>query len=821
MIGGYQLIAGSRFLLASLIMDAVLGDATKYQRRHTLDRMTNGFGLDDAYSTTLSRIREQKGNKVKLGMGTLMWVSRSKRPLRAEELCHALAVKVGTTGLNVHSVPSIRTLLSCTLGLVTIDEQALTVRLVHFTLQEYLAAHPELFITPHAMMAEICLTYLNFQSVCELSTTLHAIPPTTPFLHYASCNWGFHASKEMTEGVEHLALQHLLRDANHISADILLREPGVDFLSRWDRCKGRHPDLQGFTGLHCISYIGITEIAISMVDMKRWDMNGRDSNGATPLIWAAKYGNYTLAKLLLEQGGANPTLSDKQGLTPLAHAAKAGQREVVKLFLERGDVTPELSDEDGRTSLSYAAEYGHEDVVKTLLELVGVNPNLADKYGWTPLSYAARFGHEGVAKILLERGDVNPDSSDKHGRTPLSYAAGSGHEGLVKILLEREGVSRNSSNNHGRTPLSYAAGSGGEGVVKILLGQPDVDPDSLDKYSRTPLSYAAGSGHEGVVEIFLEQDVIPDSLDRYSRTPLSYAAGSGHDGVVKILLTRADVKPDSPDSCGRTPLSHAARAGHEGVVKLLLVREDANPDWSDTHSRAALLHVAGTGDGGVVKILLEREDVNPDSSDEYGRTPLSYAAGSGHEGVVKMLLERADVSPNSPDKCGRTPLSHAAKSGHEGVEILLGRVDVKLGSSGVCGQTPRSLAAGPGCTGLVKLLSEPRPFNHQASPNSDVSQQISVPAVRAPEKVGLVLVSRQEGIISDTKHITEVISLSHSDRSSLNQPQAAPSSSVLRPTLTPNTTPDPAITQPPRRLKRDQSVPPPLRRSKRKRLPLS
>ncbi|PUU72383.1 ankyrin repeat-containing domain protein, partial [Tuber borchii] len=203
-------------------------------------------------------------------------------------------------------------------------------------------------------------------------------------------------------------------------------------------------------------------------------------------------------------------------------------------------------------------------------------------------------------------------------------------------------------------------------------------------------------------------------------------------------------------------------------------------------------------------------DVNPDSSDEYGRTPLSYAAGSGHEGVVKMLLERADVSPNSPDKYGRTPLSHAAKSGHEGVGILLGRVDVKLGSSGVCGQTPLLLAAGPGCTGLVKPLSEPRPFRRQASPNSDVSQQISAPAVRAPEKVELVLVSRQEGIISDIRH-----------QSSLNQLQVAPSSSVLRPTLTPNTTPEPAITQPPMRPKRDQSAPPPLRRSKRKRLLVS
>ena len=168
-------------------MDAVLADVTRHQRRQTQYKMTSGFGLDDAYSATLDHIREQKGSRVKLGMEALMWISCSERQLKAGELCHALGVELGATNLNVDNIPSIGALLSCTLGLVTIDEPESTVRLVHFTLQEYLVVHPNLFITPHSMMAEICLTYLNFQSVCELSTALGTIPSTMPLLHYASC----------------------------------------------------------------------------------------------------------------------------------------------------------------------------------------------------------------------------------------------------------------------------------------------------------------------------------------------------------------------------------------------------------------------------------------------------------------------------------------------------------------------------------------------------------------------------------------------------------------------------------------------------------
>ncbi|RPA98765.1 hypothetical protein L873DRAFT_1010727 [Choiromyces venosus 120613-1] len=235
-------------------------------------------GLQDAYSATLHRINEQKGSRRKLAMEALMWISHSERPLKAEELCHALAVEAGTTDLEVDDVPLIRTLLGCTLGLVTVDQQS-AVRLIHFTLQEYLGTHTNLFITPHSMMAEICLTYLNFRSICELSPTFRTIPPTTPFLHYASCYWGLHARKEMNDRVKSLALQLLQRNADHISANILLRERSLDFLSLVERSLPElfvyeYPHHGRYTGLHCIAYMRVPEIEIAMVDMEIWEMNG-------------------------------------------------------------------------------------------------------------------------------------------------------------------------------------------------------------------------------------------------------------------------------------------------------------------------------------------------------------------------------------------------------------------------------------------------------------------------------------------------------------------------------------------------------------------
>ena len=168
-------------------MDAILAATTIRQKRQALDRMANGLGLQDAYNTTLDRIRQQDGSKSKLGMVVLMWVSRCERPLGWKELRHALGVDLVAEEFTIDNVPSVRTVLSCTLGLVTIDENVSTVRLLHLTLQEYLGANPTIFETPQSMMAETCLTYLNSPFVQRPQLDLDTALAESPFLEYATC----------------------------------------------------------------------------------------------------------------------------------------------------------------------------------------------------------------------------------------------------------------------------------------------------------------------------------------------------------------------------------------------------------------------------------------------------------------------------------------------------------------------------------------------------------------------------------------------------------------------------------------------------------
>ena len=307
----------SSFLLVSLNIDAILSELTLHQRRKKLGEMIKGDSLGDAYTATLSRVQAQPKNRSKLGMQVLMWVSHSERPLRIDELCHALGVEKGSSDLNIRNIPRIETLLACSLGLVTVEKFSGTVRLVHYTLQEYLSRNPNLFLKPHSMIAEVCLTYLNFAQVGSISPTLRSVPQILAFVEYASCHWGTHARQETTEGVKALALKLLDRYDQHISSKMLL----LCRVGLWDPPFDREDRPRGFTGLHGAAYFGCAEITVALLGMEKWDVDATDWHGYIALAWAAKRGHEEVVGTLLERNDVDPNAAHRYGRTPLLYAA--------------------------------------------------------------------------------------------------------------------------------------------------------------------------------------------------------------------------------------------------------------------------------------------------------------------------------------------------------------------------------------------------------------------------------------------------------------------------------------------------------------------
>ena len=137
---------------------------------------------------------------------------------------------------------------------------------------------------------------------------------------------------------------------------------------------------------------------------------------------------------------------DFVGMTPFIYAARAGDLTVMKLLLEHG-ANPKIPTFSGTTALMAAAgmnwtfaqtyDEGTDNLleaVKLCLEL-GMNINDANSMGLTALHAAAnRPGSDPIIKFLVEKG-AKLDAKDAEGRTPLTWAEGvflATHPGVPK-----------------------------------------------------------------------------------------------------------------------------------------------------------------------------------------------------------------------------------------------------------------------------------------------------------------------------------------------------------------------------------------------------
>lgn len=101
-------------------------------------------------------------------------------------------------------------------------------------------------------------------------------------------------------------------------------------------------------------------------------VNSIDRWGWTPLMWAVYYGNFPVAKWLLDNG-ADPNIKTQEtygnylpGTTALILAAAYDREDAVKALLAK-KADKSVVDRRGKTALDYAQEY-HFDRIVTLLK---------------------------------------------------------------------------------------------------------------------------------------------------------------------------------------------------------------------------------------------------------------------------------------------------------------------------------------------------------------------------------------------------------------------------------------------------------------------
>ncbi|KAJ5826711.1 hypothetical protein N7447_003474 [Penicillium robsamsonii] len=719
------------FLLAKLHLISLMDKISIRDIKDTLKTLPRGFdGYDKSYLEAMNNIYGQRQGLRELALKVLSWICCSRRLLLATELQHALAVKEKHTEFDILSIPDIGLLVSVCKGLVIVDGERGTIRLVHYTTQQYFErTWQEWFHDAHERIAETTLRYLTFTSfdsgACATGTEFKARLDQYALYDYASRNWGYHVRDALFEETS-LVLKLLEHEKCVSSAAQAM------FAERSQVRSERSP--HGMTGLHVAAYFGLEKTARLL--LRKFQPDVKDSSGRTPLHWASARGHAAVVVALLENNLVDADRQDDEGQTPLFLAAYNGHGEIVDLLMGRGvefnhmdhekqtplcaaahngdravikafllhqvDIdfenghgeTPLVSaagqghagsvelllthsaplvPRTGNRALSRAASNGYAAVVKLLLQY-GTDADHRDEDGRTPLFSAAQYGHEEVVSLFLGHQKVNPNAENIRGQTPLSVAAWEGHENAVRLLLADSRVNPDHKDRKGQTPLSLAAFWIRTSVVELLLEVPRVDANSMNSSGQTPLSLATQNGGAEVVERLLQTSIVdPDLREQGSgNTPLAVAAQYGRDFVVKLLLATPGVDPNSTNAKGETPLSLAAREGHAYVIELLLLDGRADCNHRNETGRTSLSWASGRGHTTTVESLLTVHTVDVNAPDDEGRTPLLWAAWGGYPTIVNQLLATRKVDLECRDSNGQTPLSRAAESGGlTAVEILL------------------------------------------------------------------------------------------------------------------------------------------------------
>lgn len=369
-----------------------MGKISPTDMRNALLALPTGTdAYEYAYNATMERIRGQVHDHANLALNVLQWIVCARRPLSVSELQHALAVELGKIELDLGKLSPVKIMTSVCAGLVIVDENTRIVRLVHYTAQEYFEQRKEQwFPEAESNITSICTTYLSFsvfgQSLCRTHGESKARLQSYPLYHYAAENWGNHA--RCATALDPVVMHFLLKTAHVEESTQVLRKPNTD-LSQWMEFDEDY--ITQMTGLHVAAYFGI-ELLVSDLLQRRPEIDAKDSDGRTPLWWAATNGHEAVVKLLLRTSEVDVNVRNLCHQTPLSSAAGGGYEGIVQLLLAIPCIDVNAKELSGQTPLSIAVRNGYEGVVKLLLATPGIDVNAGELFGQTPLSSAVRNG---------------------------------------------------------------------------------------------------------------------------------------------------------------------------------------------------------------------------------------------------------------------------------------------------------------------------------------------------------------------------------------------------------------------------------------------
>ena len=450
------------------------------------------------------------------------------------------------------------------------------------------------------------------------------------------------------------------------------------------------------------------------------DVNAADSQGRTPLHYAAERGDTDLVSFFINIG-ANVNALDNSSQSPLGisigkdDSATAGilaaagadihlpitGTSAARLALTKNDavlraiLTPasiESIDSSGRTIIHIASIEGNFQAVDSILSIFTPDSALLNKRDndrKNALDYALSrpdsVRHMEIAEQLILSGansenpifsyfapavrSANYNIRRNESFAPIHYAVRDNYPGMLSFLFEKN-VDVNIKNDSGSTPLHEAVRAGNIAFMTMLLDR-GAEVNSIDGKGNTPLHTGSPANvHREALSLLLEKGADPNLRDEHGDTPLHVVIilNRSIDVIQTLLGGGSDVHIRNIQ--GKTPLYISIQEKRNDLIPLLL--SYGSDVFAADNSGITPFDLALRDTGSIFSILVTPETVM--QRDSAGNTMLHAAVSKNgspmHIGII--LDQRPIIDARNRD--GDTALHIAARMNQrENGEYLIAR----------------------------------------------------------------------------------------------------------------------------------------------------
>ena len=184
------------------------------------------------------------------------------------------------------------------------------------------------------------------------------------------------------------------------------------------------------------------------------DINSRNEEGFTPLLYAINYDQLEAMKALLSYSNVIDIEMPLNNYTNV-YSVKGENFSGEVLF-------------NGTTPLQYAIFKGNTNAVNLLIEN-GADMIKKDYNGYCSLFYASAFSAPDMIHFLLSKDSSLTKEKSLSGRTVMHFAAMYGNNSAISYYLSNTFLSINAQDNDGNTPLHYANEKGYATTIELLI----------------------------------------------------------------------------------------------------------------------------------------------------------------------------------------------------------------------------------------------------------------------------------------------------------------------------------------------------------------